>query len=282
MLKSCVAAMCLLGVDAGLVQDSYNNHNQAFFTKDVDGLLKDYTEDSTVRIFNQADNSSQIYKGLTEVREAFTTILGIFDDLSGYQGYANDVQENSPHGPGGGWTVGAVPSSGVAFFADFIVADANGKFFRHDTILDYPAHKFKVDQPWGAQGDGAVQASFNNHNQAFFTKDLDGLLTDYTEHSTVRIFNQADNSLKTYQGLDEVRVAFTTILNIFRDLSGYEGHVGDVQENSPQGAGGGWTIGGVSSSGVSFFSDSIEADAKGKFIRHDTILNYKPSAQLII
>ena len=51
------------------------------------------------------------------------------------------VEENTPQGPGGGFTAGSNPASGFEFFSDVFVADANGKLFRQNAFIHHVAPK---------------------------------------------------------------------------------------------------------------------------------------------
>merc|ERR1712194_868026 len=137
----CVVMMCVVhclgnagayGQPLGPVAKSIAHHNEAFGALDVDNILLDFTNDSALRIFNQADGSLKTFQGLAELKVGFTGLLAKFVDMSDCKVPVSIIEESSPEGPGGAYTAGPNPASGLIFFHDVFVADPNGKIFRQD------------------------------------------------------------------------------------------------------------------------------------------------------
>jgi len=126
---------------SGAVHKSIAHHNEAFAALDVDKILLDFTEDSILRIFNQADGSFKSFKGLAELRVGFTGLLKKFTNMSDVTVPVSIIEESSHQAPGGGFTAGSNKASGFRFFSDVFVADANGKLFRQNAFIHHVAPK---------------------------------------------------------------------------------------------------------------------------------------------
>jgi len=121
------------------VHKSIAHHNEAFGKLDVDAILLDFTDDSALRIFNQADGSIEIYVGLNALRAGFRDLFKKFTNMSDVSVPVSIIEENSPHGPGGAFTAGSDKANGFKFFSDDFSADANGKIFRQNSFIHWVA-----------------------------------------------------------------------------------------------------------------------------------------------
>ena len=78
-----------------------NNHATAFVGQDMDLMLKDYTEDSVIEIFDATQSFTVKFKGLSVVKECFE---GLFADLgnmseSGFAAPLLHIEEADMAGP---------------------------------------------------------------------------------------------------------------------------------------------------------------------------------------
>jgi len=260
----------------GPVHDSIAHHNKAFGALDVESILLDFTNDSVLKIFNQADGSLETWTGLAELRVGFTGLLGKFTNMSDVTVPVSFIEENSPQGQGGAFTAGSNHASGFTFFHDVFVADADGKLFRQDAFIHYIAPKTEnfAEASAAHAVPGPVHKSIAHHGEAFGKLDVDSILLDFTDDSALRIFNQADGSFETFQGLAELRVGFTGLLKKFTNMSDITVPVSIIEENSLQGPGGAFTAGSNKASGFTFFSDAFVADANGKLFRQNAFIHH--------
>jgi len=122
---------------SGPVHESIAHHNSAFGKLDVEEILLDFTNDSILRIFNQADGSLETWKGMAELKVGFTGLLKKFTNMSDVTVPVSVIEESSPQGPGGAFTAGSNKASGFRFFSDAFIADANGKLFRQNAFIHH-------------------------------------------------------------------------------------------------------------------------------------------------
>ena len=71
---ACKAPLCT-EPQGGPVQASWDNHFAAFGGQDVDKVLKDYTEKSVIKVYNQVTDELVEFKGLKAVKECFTGLF---------------------------------------------------------------------------------------------------------------------------------------------------------------------------------------------------------------
>merc|ERR1712084_102267 len=67
---------------SGAVHDAWSNHFAAFGTHNVSRILLDYTEDSTVTVYNHVDRSKTVYRGMSGVEDCFRGLFASLLDMS--------------------------------------------------------------------------------------------------------------------------------------------------------------------------------------------------------
>eukprot|EP00930_Biecheleria_cincta_P008114 TRINITY_DN109474_c0_g1_i1.p1 TRINITY_DN109474_c0_g1~~TRINITY_DN109474_c0_g1_i1.p1 ORF type:complete len:192 (+),score=37.85 TRINITY_DN109474_c0_g1_i1:88-663(+) len=99
----------------------------------------------------------------------------------------------------------------------FGASNRQGRALRHTAMRYAPA---------------SVSEAWQNHFDAFGEQDLDKIMLDYDETSTVTLYNNADGSKVVYKGTDHIRHMFTELFDGLSDLSTLEAPVSDVYEMS--------------------------------------------------
>merc|ERR1711966_258133 len=83
------------------VADAWANHLDAFEHQDIEKIMLDYDETSRVTIYNNADGSKMVYKGLAQVQGMFEELFDGLSDPSTLEAPVIDVDDIF----GGGGTV---------------------------------------------------------------------------------------------------------------------------------------------------------------------------------
>merc|ERR1711881_640420 len=96
----------------GPVQASWDNHFAAFGGQDVDKILKDYTEKSVIKVYDQITGELAEFKGL------FTGLFKDLSDTSGLAAPAIRVEEASGGIAGSVFLVWRRPTSGFTHVTD--------------------------------------------------------------------------------------------------------------------------------------------------------------------
>ena len=123
----------------GPVQASWDNHFAAFGAQDVDKVLKDYTETSVIKVYNQVTDELVEFKGLKGVKECFTGLFKDLSDLSGLAAPAIRVEEATEGKAGMVFLVWRCPSSGYNHATDTFLFDAAGKIAKQNVVIMKPA-----------------------------------------------------------------------------------------------------------------------------------------------
>jgi len=123
----------------GPVQASWDNHFAAFGAQDVDKVLKDYTEKSVIKVYNQVTDELVEFKGLKGVKECFTGLFKDLSDLSGLAAPAIRVEEATEGKAGMVFLVWRCPSSGYNHATDTFLFDAAGKIAKQNVVIMKPA-----------------------------------------------------------------------------------------------------------------------------------------------
>ena len=123
----------------GPVQASWDNHFAAFGAQDVDKVLKDYTEKSVIKVYNQVTDELVEFKGLKGVKECFTGLFKDLSDLSGLAAPAIRVEEATEGKAGMVFLVWRCPSSEYNHATDTFLFDKDGKIAKQNVVIMKPA-----------------------------------------------------------------------------------------------------------------------------------------------
>ena len=107
--------------------------------QDVDKILLDYTEKSTIKVYNQVTDELTEFKGLKAVRECFTGLFSDLSDLSGLAAPAIRVEEATEGKAGMVFLVWRCPSSGYNHATDTFLFDKDGKIAKQNVVIMKPA-----------------------------------------------------------------------------------------------------------------------------------------------
>jgi len=122
---------------SGPVHDGWANHFAAFGGQDVDRILLDYTEESQVTVYNQADGSSTIYSGESGVRRCFEGLFSNLFDTSDLSAPIIHVDEATADKAGQVFLIWAAPASGYQTATDTFLFNMEGKITRQHVVVHY-------------------------------------------------------------------------------------------------------------------------------------------------
>ena len=88
------------GVSAGPGHDAWQTHFSAFGAQDVNKTLKDYTDNSTIVVYNQVDGSMMSCEGGDGVKKCCTGLFESLSDTSDLHAPGQVVKEASASGRG--------------------------------------------------------------------------------------------------------------------------------------------------------------------------------------
>merc|ERR1711924_457117 len=118
----------------GPVQASWDNHFAAFGGQDVDKVLKDYTENSVIKVYDQITGELAEFKGLKGVKELFTGLFKALHDTSGLAAPAIRVDPGSEGIAGSVFLVWRCPTSGFTHVTDTFLFDEDGKIAKQNIV----------------------------------------------------------------------------------------------------------------------------------------------------
>ena len=78
----------------------------------------------------------------------------------------------------------------------------------------------------------SVQDAWDHQFSSFGQQDLDGILMNYNEKSIITTFDQAEDDLNIYHGIEEIRAFFEYFFESLSDLSDLEAPFFDLSEES--------------------------------------------------
>ena len=173
--------------NAGQPGRAWDNHFAAFGSQDVGKILLDYCEQSKIVVYNWHDDTETVYNGMAGAKRCFNELFVKLKDLSGLAAPEIHVEEGNPKSV---FLIWRCPTSGFTHCTDTFLFDDAGKIVRQTVcILNEGAPACKAPLCTEPQG-GPVQASWDNHFAAFGAQDVDKILLDYTEKSTIKVYNQ--------------------------------------------------------------------------------------------
>jgi len=258
-----------------VVQPAWDNHAEAFGTKDLSKVLLDYCEQSKIIVYNWHDNTETEYNGMAGAKECFTGLFGALTDMSGLEVPQAIVEEGNPKQV---FLIWRCPTSGFTHATDTFLFDDAGKIVRQTVVIyneGAPAGKAPLcTEPQG----GPVQASWDNHFAAFGAQDVDKVLKDYTEKSVIKVYNQVTDELVEFKGLKGVKECFTGLFKDLSDLSGLAAPAIRVEEATEGKAGMVFLVWRCPSSGYNHATDTFLFDAAGKIAKQNVVI-MKPAAE---
>ncbi len=249
-----------------VVQPAWDNHAEAFGTKDLSKVLLDYCEQSKIIVFNWHDNTETEYNGMAGAKECFTGLFGALTDMSGLEVPQAIVEEGNPKQV---FLIWRCPTSGFTHATDTFLFDDAGKIVRQTVVIyneGAPAGKAPLcTEPQG----GPVQASWDNHFAAFGGQDVDKVLKDYTENSVIKVYDQITGELAEFKGLKGVKELFTGLFKDLHDTSGLAAPAIRVDPGSEGIAGSVFLVWRCPTSGFTHVTDTFLFDEDGKIAKQN-------------
>jgi len=114
------------------VQAGWDNHFAAFGEQDVGRILKDYTEDSVLTVYDQRTAEKNVYRGLARVKEAFQ---GLFKALSSLDTLAAPVVHVEGSVTPQCFLVWKCPGCKFTEATDTFLFDSHGKITCQNVVL---------------------------------------------------------------------------------------------------------------------------------------------------
>eukprot|EP00746_Dinoflagellata_sp_MGD_P036075 gnl/MRDRNA2_/MRDRNA2_186503_c0_seq1.p1 gnl/MRDRNA2_/MRDRNA2_186503_c0~~gnl/MRDRNA2_/MRDRNA2_186503_c0_seq1.p1 ORF type:complete len:374 (+),score=70.08 gnl/MRDRNA2_/MRDRNA2_186503_c0_seq1:58-1122(+) len=265
----------------GPVHDAWRNHLPAFGAQDMDKILADYTERSTVTVYNFEDGSISVFKGLDEIKNCFTGLFENMFQTTDLRAPLQVVKEASDSVPGSVFVVWSAAVSGYLEATDTFIFDSNGKILEQNVAVTYRKKRMfgspdEVEPAVVApEGSGPVHDAWQNHFSAFGAQDVDKILKDYTESSVITVYNQADGSQNVYEGLDGVKKCFTGLFENLYDTSDLKAPIQIVQEGGDGGQAEVFLIWSAKASGYTTATDTFIFDNAGKILQQHVVVRYK-------
>ena len=252
-----------------VVQPAWDNHFAAFGGQDVSKVLLDYCEESKIIVYNWHDDTETVYNGMAGAKRCANELFAKLKDLSGLAAPEIHVEEGNPKSV---FLIWRCPTSGFTHCTDTFLFDDAGKILRQTVcILNEGAPACKAPLCTEPQG-GPVQASWDNHFAAFGAQDVDKILLDYTEKSTIKVYNQVTDELTEFKGLKAVRECFTGLFSDLSDLSGLAAPAIRVEEATEGKAGMVFLVWRCPSSEYNHATDTFLFDKDGKIAKQNVVI----------
>ena len=175
----------------------------------METILRDYSVDSVIAVYNQLTGSNIVLGGLEGVRECF---VGLFASLytCTFTAPIITVKKAPAHEPGSfffGWNAAA---SGYSVATDTFIFDSSSEILWQNVVVSSLDPRgdgsiTRVDNIEAPTGSVQVHDGWSSHLAAFGGQDVDMIMADYVEVSEITVCNDANGSSTTLSGLSGVR-----------------------------------------------------------------------------
>eukprot|EP00286_Rhodomonas_abbreviata_P022622 CAMPEP_0181306382 /NCGR_PEP_ID=MMETSP1101-20121128/10267_1 /TAXON_ID=46948 /ORGANISM="Rhodomonas abbreviata, Strain Caron Lab Isolate" /LENGTH=326 /DNA_ID=CAMNT_0023412429 /DNA_START=83 /DNA_END=1063 /DNA_ORIENTATION=+ len=250
------------------VQESWDNHFSAFGAQDVDKILKDYTEESQIVVYDAVADKETVFTGLSGAKDCFDGLFATLSDLSELAA-PNIIVEENPKGMV--FLQWACPSSGITAATDTFIFDENNKIAKQNVVV-WPKSGGEGSTPLQTSPTGgAVQEGWDNHFSAFGAQDVEKILKDYTEESKIVVSNWDSGSAeyKTYTGLAEIKECFEGLFDTLSDISELGAPAIRVEEAPHPMV---FLVWQCPSSGIVKATDTFLFDKEGKIVKQNVVV----------
>mmetsp|Transcript_23360 Transcript_23360/g.65135 ORF Transcript_23360/g.65135 Transcript_23360/m.65135 type:complete len:223 (-) Transcript_23360:151-819(-) len=116
---------------ANSVQEAWDNHFEAFRKQDLEKIMKDYTEESVVRVYSSTDMKKTEFRGTAQIREMFVGLFRDLYDLKTLDAPVIDVEST----PGQVFSVWMCPGCGYETTTDTFIFDSANHIIRQNTVV---------------------------------------------------------------------------------------------------------------------------------------------------
>merc|ERR1740138_1456402 len=193
MFKS-LAVLALAGIasvrgDAhAATKASWENHAEAFGEMNVDKILLDYTEASTIIVSDVTTGVNNVFTGLAGVRTCFEALFGYLETNGGFP--ESLVVPDATVEKDQVFLIWKAVASGITQGTDTFITDAAGKFAIQTVTLWTAADKplltgESTDLNAAMAADSEEQMHWNNHLEAFATGDIEKMVLDYNADAQI-------------------------------------------------------------------------------------------------
>jgi hypothetical protein len=167
---------------------SWDNHAEAFGEMNVDKILLDYTEASTIIVSDVTTGVNNVFTGLAGVRTCFEALFGYLQTNGGFP--ASLVVPDATVEKDQVFLIWKAVASGITQGTDTFITDAAGKFAIQTVTLWTAADKplltgESTDLNAAMAADSAEQMHWNNHLEAFATGDIEKMVLDYNADAKI-------------------------------------------------------------------------------------------------
>jgi hypothetical protein len=197
------------------VHSAWENHFAAFNSQDVEQIALDYTDESVIRIFDHSTDKVDVYSGIDGAKKFFTCLFAKLNDLSSLDAPSLIISEEKKY-VSLAWKC---PSSGVIAAHDVFLFDRYGKIKRQNIAYHSAPTLSPVVSEKSDYSPKSIQEAWDNHFSAFGEQRVDKILLDYTEASTLCIFDHATGKETKYAGISQISDCFHTLFAKLTDLS---------------------------------------------------------------
>jgi len=266
------------------VKAAWDNHFSAFGSKDVDKILKDYSETSVITVHDQTTGANTVYRGLAGVRNCFDGLFTSLSDMSDVAAPVQVVREPAEHEPGSVFLVWKCPASGYTQATDTFIFDGSGKILWQNLVVVYQDPKggevVAKNDTVTATGSGAVHDGWANHFKGFGDKDMDVILKDYVDQSEITVYNHSDESSTTHQGIAGATACFEGLFKSLFDCSDLAAPIISVEEAAEGRGGQVFLVWSCAASGYQHATDTFIFNSEGKITRQHIVVHYVPIAAI--
>lgn len=198
-------------------QEAWDNHFSAFGEQNVEQIAKDYNDQSSVKVYDYCTDATSEYNGQREVSALFEGLFAQLSDTSDLTVPALDVYEN------GVFLVWSAAASGFTQVTDTFIFDAATHAILQQNIVVYSA---ACDI--SGRRLQTLDGSWDNHFAAFGAQDLPRIIEDYTDASTIAVYNFHNNDMTYFTGLAAIESLFTGLFADLTDLTSLTAPVVDT------------------------------------------------------
>eukprot|EP00755_Sulcionema_specki_P012849 Sspe_Gene.52423::Locus_29055_Transcript_1_1_Confidence_1.000_Length_512::g.52423::m.52423 len=115
------------------------HHMEAFRRQDVEEAVKDYADDSVLRLYNQSTNETKVCRGPGEIAEALRGLFASLHDRSDLTVLFEDVEDRAVGQLGQVFMGWRCPASGCINATDTAYISPAMKIIRHNMVMQHAA-----------------------------------------------------------------------------------------------------------------------------------------------
>jgi hypothetical protein len=264
-------------------QKAWSNHFEAFGEQNVKKIMKDYDQNSEVRLYNHA-------KGDLEIYNTTKAIKGLFEDLFEQLDTDNDglsvpVNEQSPRKVRrcDEFFVWKWPKNGIEWATDTYLFRGK-KIYRQNIVVqppptatlsaadgitfDFEAHAMDTGEDYKPD---SVSAAWTNHFDAFGARDVDKILLDYKSDSEIKVhtIQNGEGETEYHKGKGKIRKFFKSLFVQLYECPDFAAPVVEVEDEAKQV----FLVWKCPSSGIQLATDTFSFTGNFKIIVQNIVMH---------